>query len=166
MYIYTCSFLSVNISFFGMHESVEATISVKSISRTTGVNSENGIVDRHYWRRHSLTIIEPFVRRKVDYMKAHDYNSTGHVHEIAVQFVREGRICHSNLPSLSLISEPLQIYISATLQYTFSHHIYFFTIFTIGQAKQIADDIILTRYIGSAACDSSESLNNCFNGIH
>lgn len=62
-----------------------------------GVNSKNGIVDRRYWRRHSLTIIESFVGRKVDYMKAHDYNSTGHVREIAVQFVRERQIYHDTL---------------------------------------------------------------------
>lgn len=64
----------------------------------TGVNSKNGIVDRHYWRRHSLTITGSFVGRKVDYMKAHDYNSTGRVREIAVQFVQERRIYRGNLP--------------------------------------------------------------------
>lgn len=70
-------------------------------ARATGVvNSKNGIVDRHYWRRHSLTITGSFVGRKVDYMKAYDYNSAGRVREIAVQFVRERRICRGNfLPS-------------------------------------------------------------------
>lgn len=62
-----------------------------------GVNSKNDIVDRHYWRRHSLTITESFVGRKVDYMKAHDYNSTGRVREIAVQFVRERQIYRGTL---------------------------------------------------------------------
>jgi len=69
----------------------------KSIAPAAGVNSKNGIVDRHYWRRHSLTITGSFVGRKVDYMKAHDYNSTGRVREIAVQFVRECRIYRGNL---------------------------------------------------------------------
>lgn len=67
-------------------------ILVKSIAQATSVNSKNGIVDRYYWRRYSLTITESFVGSKVDYMKAHDYNSTGRVREIAVQFVRERQI--------------------------------------------------------------------------
>jgi len=70
---------------------------VKNIAQARGVNSKNGIVDRHYWRRHSLTITESFVERKVDYMKAHDYNSTGRVREIAVQFVRECQIYRGTL---------------------------------------------------------------------
>lgn len=71
-----------------------------------GVNSKNGIVDRYYWRRHSLTITESFVGRKVDYMKAHDYNSTGRVREIAVQFVWVRQIYHGTL-SIALFNEGL-----------------------------------------------------------
>lgn len=67
------------------------------------VNSKNGIVDRYYWRHHSLTITESFVGRKVDYMKAHDYNSTGRVREIAVQFVWERQIYYGTL-SIGLFS--------------------------------------------------------------
>lgn len=77
---------------------------LKKQRQAINVNSKNCIVDRHYWRRNSLTITGSFVGRKVDYMKAHDYNSTGRVHEIAVQFVQERRIHAVTCPSLSSTS--------------------------------------------------------------
>lgn len=49
-------------------------------------------------------------------MKAHDYNSTGRVREIAVQFVQERQIYRGTLPVGLFNVEPLPAY-QPTLKY-------------------------------------------------